>query len=58
MDFLALQLLVQKSRKPHSWNDFIRVLNQCYNISIEEQLILYLSLLLINYKDASNVNKF
>ena len=31
---------------------------KCYNHGINEQFILYLSLLLIIYKDAPNINKF
>ena len=34
------------------------MLIQCYNIDINEQFILYLSLLLINYKEASKVYTF
>ena len=58
LGFLALQLLVQKERYHNFWNDFIQLLNPCYNININEQFILYLSLLLINYKGVSNLNKF
>ena len=52
LGFQALELLLKKCTKLEFLNEFVKILRQCYNIGINEQFILYLSLILINYKSS------
>ena len=58
MGFHALELLVQKYRKP-IMNDIIDILRRCiYNIGINEEFLFNFILFLIIYKGVSSTNKF
>ena len=58
MGFLALELLIQNEENIIFLNDFIEILRRCYNIDINEELILFLNLFQIANKGEISAKKF